>query len=162
MHIHPHPRPYRGINIRFDVGERGLKWAWLFKMKNFPPWNLLLLTLAVCSITLLNWRLFRGTKAGWRGCRDYASFRCQPGSLPGFCTRYFHIKLNAQKNPKWLMTYFSPPASQTSLWSVTVIKKRVVECVYFSLSKGIATLMNNKGCKVQYVLYRGGVIVYIV
>lgn len=35
MHIHPHSRPFRDINIRLDVGERGLKWAWLFKMKTF-------------------------------------------------------------------------------------------------------------------------------
>lgn len=40
----------------------GLKWAWLFQMKTFSPWNLLPLTLAVSSVTLLNWRLFRRLK----------------------------------------------------------------------------------------------------
>lgn len=55
-------RPFRGINIRLDVEERGLKWAWLFQMKTFSPRILLVLTLAVCSVTLLNWRPLRVLK----------------------------------------------------------------------------------------------------
>lgn len=113
---------FRGINIRRDAGKLGLKWAWLFKMKTFSPWNLLLLTLAECSVTLLNWRLFWRLK--WAGGDvEIMPVRSQPGSLPGLCTRYFHIKLNVQKNLNDIWHIFLSFGFTASLWSATVEKK---------------------------------------
>lgn len=64
-----------------------------FKGKLFHPENLLLLTLAVCSVALLNWRALWVPKWAGGDVEIMLVSHLHPGSLPGLWTRYFHIQL---------------------------------------------------------------------
>lgn len=141
------------------MGERGLKWAWLFKMETFSPWNLLLLTAAVCSVTLLNSRLVWDLKwAGriWRLCWVQNLGR-DPRQVSA-CS----YQTECEKSLTWHMTYFSPLALQP-LYDLPLLKKgsregwkgegggllKIAECMHW-----YCNINEHKGCRVEWSLYR--------
>jgi len=98
-----HIQPFKGINIKLDVAERGLKCAWLFQRETFSPWNLLLLTQAVCECCIIELNSAGGD------VEIMLLSDLHLGSLPGLWTRYFHLNLNVKKKIlKWQMTHFPP------------------------------------------------------
>lgn len=86
-----------------------------------PTQNSLLLTQAVCSVTLLNWRLFWDLK--WAG----GNVEIMPVSDLDLelCTRYFHIKPNLQKKLAHDI-FLSFSALQAPSWFCHWIKETVL------------------------------------
>lgn len=113
-------------------------------MKTFSPWNLLPLTLAVSSVTLLNWRLFERLKwaAGDVEIMPLSDLDCGPCQVSA--SVIFSLRQMCREPEVaydilfllWLHITFAAAGNGAS--------SRRVRCRFF-LSRGVAMLIDDKG-----------------